>query len=50
MAPLTVTFTDKHTGFLEICKKGDVTGSFTFSVSPGALGPFVVPAGASSRR
>jgi uncharacterized membrane protein len=43
-----VTFTDKRTGFLEICKKGDVKGNFTFTVDPGALGPFVVPAGACS--
>lgn len=48
-----VTFTDKHTrvgktGFLEICKTGDVKGNYSFMVSPGALGPFVVPAGACS--
>lgn len=44
-----VTYVDeKRTGFLEICKRGSVTGSFTFTVSPGALGPFVVPAGACS--
>ncbi|MCU1265016.1 MAG: conserved repeat domain [Acidobacteria bacterium] len=44
-----VTFTDeKRTGFLEICKTGKVTGSFTFNVNPGGLGPFVVPAGACS--
>ena len=42
------TFTDKRTGYLEICKRGDVKGNATFSVSPGALGPFVVPAGACS--
>jgi hypothetical protein len=41
-----VTFTDKKTGYLEICKKGDVAGSFT--VNPGGLGPFVVPPGACS--
>jgi hypothetical protein len=41
-----VTFVDKLTGFLEICKRGDVTGNFSFTVSPGGLGPFVVPAGA----
>jgi hypothetical protein len=41
-----VTFTDKKTGYLEICKKGGVTGTFT--VNPGNLGPFVVPAGACS--
>jgi hypothetical protein len=44
-----VTFTDQRTGFLEICKRGDgVKGNFTFNVSPGGLGPFVVPAGACS--
>ena len=41
-----VTFTDKKTGYLEICKKGDAAGSFT--VNPGGLGPFTVPAGACS--
>jgi hypothetical protein len=35
-------------GFLEICKRGNVTGSATFTVDPGGLGPFVVPAGACS--
>jgi hypothetical protein len=43
-----VTFTDKRTGFLEICKRGNVTGNFSFSVNPGGLGPVVVPAGACS--
>jgi hypothetical protein len=43
-----VTFTDKRTGFLEICKQGHVGGNFTFNVNPGNLGPFVVPAGACS--
>jgi hypothetical protein len=43
-----VTYTDKRTGFLEICKNGEVGGNFTFSVNPGGLGPFVVPAGACS--
>jgi hypothetical protein len=43
-----VTFTDKRTGFLEICKTGDVQGNFSFTVNPGGLGPFVVPAGACS--
>jgi hypothetical protein len=43
-----VTFTDNRTGFIEICKKGDVTGTFNFTVSPGGLGPFAVPAGACS--
>ena len=47
-----VTFTDRRTGFLEICKRqldpAGVTGSFTFTVNPGGMGPFVVPAGACS--
>ena len=43
-----VTFTNKRTGFLEICKTGEVQGNFSFSVNPGSLGPFVVPAGACS--
>jgi len=48
-----VTFTnqrknDGRTGYLEICKAGDVKGNFTFTVSPGGLGPFTVPAGACS--
>jgi hypothetical protein len=43
-----VTYTDQRTGFLEICKSGDVTGNFTFTVGPSGLGPFVVPAGACS--
>jgi hypothetical protein len=43
-----VTFTNKRTGFLEICKTGEVEGSFSFSVNPGGLGPYVVPAGACS--
>jgi len=43
-----VTFTDKRTGFLEICKRGPVGGNFAFTVNPGALGPFVVPAQACS--
>jgi hypothetical protein len=43
-----VTFTDKKSGFLEICKSGHVKGSFTFTVNPGHLGPFVVPAGGCS--
>jgi hypothetical protein len=42
------TFTDNRTGFLEICKNGDVTGNFSFTVDPGGLGPLVVPAGACS--
>jgi uncharacterized repeat protein (TIGR01451 family) len=43
-----VTFTDKRTGFLEICKAGEVTGNFNFTVTPGGLGPFSIPAGACS--
>jgi hypothetical protein len=43
-----VTYVDQRTGFLEICKKGDVKGSYSFTVNPGGLGPFVVPAGACS--
>jgi len=43
-----VTFTDKLTGYLEICKRGEVKGNFSFTVNPGGLGPFVVPAGACS--
>jgi hypothetical protein len=43
-----VTYTDKKSGFLEICKNGHVKGSFTFTVNPGHLGPFVVPAGGCS--
>lgn len=48
------TYTDeKRTGYLEICKTGDVTGNFSFTVNPatvdpGGSGPFVVPAGACS--
>jgi hypothetical protein len=43
-----VTFTDKRTGFLEICKQAErdgLTGTFTFHVEPGGLGPFAVPVG-----
>jgi hypothetical protein len=43
-----VTYSDKRTGFLEICKAGRVGGNFTFYVNPGGLGPFVVPAGGCS--
>jgi hypothetical protein len=46
-----VTYTDSTTtGYLEICKQGDVnaTGNFTFTVSPGNLAPFSVPLGACS--
>jgi hypothetical protein len=48
------TFTNKayafveKTGFLEICKVGLDKGNFTFMLHPGALGPFVVPAGSCS--
>jgi hypothetical protein len=43
-----VTFTDKRTGFVEICTRGSVSGSFPFTVMPGGSGLFVVPAGACS--
>jgi hypothetical protein len=44
-----VTYTDyRNTGYLEICKTGDVKGDYTFYVNPGKLGPFTVPAGACS--
>ncbi len=43
-----VTYTNQRTGFIEICKQGDVRGNFTFYVTPGNLGPFVVPAGGCS--
>jgi hypothetical protein len=43
-----VTFTNKRTGFIEICKRGHVKGNFTFFVNPGGFGPFVVPAGGCS--
>jgi uncharacterized repeat protein (TIGR01451 family) len=43
-----VTFTNKLTGFLEICKKGEVSGNFNFNVNPGGIGPIKVPAGACS--
>jgi hypothetical protein len=43
-----VTFTDKRTGFVEICKTGKVTGNFSFTINPGGLGPITVPAGACS--
>lgn len=45
------TYTDKRTGYLEICKQADgagVTGSYSFSVTPGGVGPIVVPVGACS--
>jgi hypothetical protein len=47
-----VTYTNRRkmdpTGFLEICKQGHAKGNFSFTVNPGNLGPFVVPAGACS--
>jgi hypothetical protein len=43
-----VTFTDKLTGYIEICKKGHVTGNYSFNISPGGIGPIIVPAGACS--
>jgi len=44
-----VTFTNtKNTGYLEICKEGDVTGDFEFMVNPGSIGPITVPSGACS--
>jgi hypothetical protein len=52
-----VTFTNKRTGFLEICKTGGATGAagpYSFTITPSNnpgnlnLGPFVVPAGACS--
>lgn len=43
-----VTFTNElQTGFLEVCKTGDVTGNFSFAVE-GVAGPVIVPAGACS--
>lgn len=44
------TFTNERptTGFLEICKRGDAAGTFSFTVNPGNLGPFVVPQGMCS--
>jgi len=44
-----VTYTNKKTGYIEICKSSQgapLSGNFTFFVNPGGLGPFVVPAGA----
>ena len=43
-----VTFTNKRTGYLEICKSGEVKGNFRFVINPGSLGPFAVGAGACS--
>jgi hypothetical protein len=43
-----VTFTNtRQTGFIEICKvfkPASAGGSYSFTVNPGGLGPFVVPA------
>ena len=44
-----VTFTNEwHIGWLEICKEGDTSGDFSFTLSPSlaSAGPFTVPAGA----
>jgi hypothetical protein len=48
-----VTFTNtRQTGFIEICKtftpRNRGGGSYSFTVNPGNLGPFVVPAGSCS--
>ena len=48
-----VTYTNRikshqKTGFLEICKQSPGKGNFSFTVNPGGLGPFVVPASACS--
>jgi choice-of-anchor C domain-containing protein len=47
-----VTFTNRRqTGFVEICKSfkpAFAGGSYSFTVNPGGLGPFVVPAGGCS--
>jgi hypothetical protein len=46
-----VTFTNKRTGFLEICKETKPAGGgglYTFYLTPGNLGPFTVPAGGCS--
>ena len=40
--------THQKTGYLEICKQSPAKGNFTFTVNPGNLGPFGVPAGACS--
>ena len=40
-----VTFTNNRTGFVEICKKGDVRGTFSFTINPGSIGPVAVPSG-----
>ena len=44
-----LTFTNKRTGFIEICKRGGVPGSsYTFYLNNGSLGSFTVPAGSCS--
>lgn len=47
-----VTFTDERvkgeTGYVEICKQGHVAGNFSFTITPGNIGPIVVPAGLCS--
>lgn len=47
-----VTFTNERvkgeTGYLEICKRGHVVGNFSFTITPGNIGPIVVPAGVCS--
>jgi uncharacterized repeat protein (TIGR01451 family) len=44
-----VTYTNKGpTGFLEICKQGNVDGIFSFAINPGNIGPISIPAGACS--
>lgn len=46
-----VTFFNKRTGYIEICKTTDPpggTGSYTFSLNNGSQGPYTVPAGSCS--
>jgi hypothetical protein len=44
-----VTFTNKNSGFLEICKTaGSTRGNYAFTISPGPPGPYPVPVGACS--
>jgi hypothetical protein len=44
-----LTFTNKRTGFIEICKRGGVPGtSYTFYLNNGSLGPFTLLAGTCS--
>jgi len=35
----------KTTGYLEICKTGNIAGDYDFTIEPGGLGPFTVSAG-----